>query len=188
MLRALLLAACVGGFAVAAPVPKAASAPTPKTPATLTLGTATLDGTRVKITYDAPPPAVDPLSSVPPRVGRPTLRTTSVLLTSIKVTTAEGKELTGDDLAKKLGESPAVARSTTVIDPEWKKLFADDILFIEPNGKAANPFGPVGPGANPLNPGGVIRPLPIRPAIGRGVPPVEEPPVEKKEEKKEEKK
>ena len=144
----------------------------------------------MRITYSAPAVgAAANLPAVRPGVAMPGVRSTSVLLTSIKVTTTDGKELTGDDLTKKLGESPAVARSTTVIDPEWKKLFADDILFIEPNGNAAGGFAPAGPGVNPLNPGGVIRPLPIRPAIGRAVlPPVEEPPVEKKEEKKEEKK
>jgi hypothetical protein len=182
MFRALLLTAGVASVAVAAPVPKATPAPAPKTPANLTLGTATLDGTRVKIAYEMPPGAIDPLSSAPPRVGRPTLRTTSVLLASVKVTTADGKELTGDDLTKKLGESPAVARSTTALDPEWKKLFADDILFIEPNGKAAvGGLAPAAPGG-----GAIIRPLPIR--RGAVLPPVEEPPVEKKEEKKEEKK
>lgn len=180
MFRALLLTAGVASAAVAAPVPKATPAPTPKTPANLTLGTATLDGTRVKITYDAPPAAIDPLSSAPPRVGRPLTRTTSVLLASVKVTKADGTELTGDDLTKRLGESPAVARSVTAIDPEWKKLFADDVLFIEPNGKAANPFAPGGPG------GAVIRPLPVR--RGAVLPPVEEPPVEKKEEEKKEEK
>jgi len=188
MFRAFVLAVSVGGLAVAAPVPKAPPAPSPKTPATLLLGTAVVDGPRLRISYDAPPLASAAVRG--PGPGRATTRTALVTLEAVKVTTADGTELTGDDLTKRLAESPAVARSTTALDPEWKKLFAADVLFIEPNGKnagvnPANPIAPVAPGA--------IRPLPIR----RGV--VVEPPVEekkeepkkeepKKEEKKEEKK
>ena len=174
MIRALFVAASVGGLAVAAPVPKTAPAPAPQTPANLTLGTAALNNGMMRITYTAPPFA----SAA--RVNLPRQLTTSVQLESVKVTTADGKELTGDDLAKKLAESSAVARSTTAIDPEWKKFFADDVLFVEPSGKPAVGVG-VGVGG-----GAVIRPLPIRPALPRL--PIEEPPVEKKDEKKEEKK
>ena len=174
MLRALSLVAAVGGLAVAAPVPKAPPPPAPKTSANLTLGTATLNGQLIRITYDAPPLAV-----VNPAVVRPPTRTMSVSLAMVKVTTADGTELTGDDLTKKLADGPAVARSTVALDPEWRKLFADDVLFIEPSGKPAAP-GAVLPGG-----GAVIRPGVIRPALPV-VPPVEKLPV--KEEKKEEKK
>jgi hypothetical protein len=188
MLRALLLTAAVGGLAVAAPVPKAPPPPAPKASANLTLGTASLNGQLIQIVYEGPPAAV---VGNPGAAVRPLVRRVSVNLATVKVTTADGTELTGDDLTKKLADSPAVARSTVAIDPEWKKLFADDVLFIEPNGKPGVGFGPPGggavaPGGNPFNPGGgaVIRPGVIRPALPVVPPPVEVPPVEKKEEKK----
>ncbi len=178
MLRALSLVAAVGGLAVAAPVPKAPPPPAPKTSANLTLGTGTLNGQLIQITYPAPPVLLaNPGANA--AVNRPATRTMSVQLAAVKVTTADGTELTGDDLKKKLAEMPAVARSTVALDPEWRKLFADDMLFIEPSGKPAAP-GAVLPGG-----GAVIRPGVIRPALPV-VPPVEKLPV--KEEKKEEKK
>lgn len=192
MLRALIVAGLVGGVAVAAPVPKAPPTPSPKSPAAFLLGTAVvLDQKgrgpvlRFSYTRESVASSVDPAVGVPARPPRPV--NTSYMLDGVKVTTADGKELTGDDLTKKLAEPVAAVRSATAFDAEWRKLFADDVLFVElvrPDGGGV--VRPVpGGGANPFNPGGgVVRPLPIRPPL----PPIEELPVEKPVEKKEEKK
>lgn len=192
MFRAFVLAVSVGGLAVAAPVPKTPPAPAPKTPANFILGTAVVEdspgaGKMLKFSY--PRPAIASSVNLPPAALKPL--TTSMQLAAVKVTTADGKELTGDDLEKALsGVVPAV-RSTVAFDPEWKKLFADDVVFIETVRVGVNPVAPGGAIA-PVVPG-VIRPLVIR----RGAivePPVEEKKEEpkkeepKKEEKKEEKK
>lgn len=184
MFRSLLVLAA-GGVAVAAPVPKVDPGPAPKASAAFVLGTAVLDPTAAtpRLKFTAPNPLAaagalglaedDPL--VRPRA---TERTSNITLTRVKVTTADGTELTGDDLSKRFGTPTAVVRSTVAFDPEWKKLFADDMLFLEPSGQAAVP------GRNPFAPG-VVNPLPaVRPGgrIVPRVPPVEPdpPPVEKK--------
>ena len=192
MLRSFLTAAVVGAgvAAVAAPVPKGPPPPSPQASASFTLGTAVLDnaakaGPRIKLEYAADGVA-STLPVVKPGVGGGAVgvRRQFITLAAVKVTTADGKELTGDDLTKKLSQPVAAVRSTAAFDAEWKKLFADDVLFIEPNPQPA----PGGGAVNPVLPGGVIRPLPggriVRPVIRPGVLPVEEPPVEKKEEKK----
>lgn len=189
MFRAFVLAVGVGGLAVAAPVPKTPPAPAPKTPANFILGTAVVEdspgaGKMLKFSY--PRPAVASSVNLPPAAQRPL--TTSMRLAEVKATTADGKELTGDDLEKALSSSVPAVRSTVAFDPEWKKLFADDVVFIET--VRLNPVAPGGAIA-PVAPG-VIRPLVIRRAIVE--PPVEEKKEEpkkeepKKEDKKEEKK
>jgi hypothetical protein len=145
MFRLLTLVA-VGGVATAAPVPKIAPPPAPKTNATLTLGTATLNGQTLRISYEAPGVAPPVPGAGVPAVRPLGVRGMNVSLSTVRVTTTDGTELTGDDLAKRLEENPAVVRSVAPLDPEWKKLFAD-VLFVEPNGKAANPFGGAAGGA-----------------------------------------
>lgn len=187
MLRVLTAAALAGGVAVAAPVPKAPPVPSPKSQAAFVLGTAAVldqkgNGPVLKFSYEIQPAA----SSVDPAIGGrprpPRVSTVQYTLEGVKVTTADGKELTGDDLTKKLSEPVAAVRSATAFDAEWRKLFADDVVFVEL-------VRPVGGGVIGPNPGGgVVRPLPIRPGIRPVLPPVEELPVEKKEEKPVEKK
>lgn len=190
MFRVLMAAGLAGAVAVAAPVPKAPPVPAPKSQASFVLGTASVadqkgGGTVLKFSYEIQPSVA---SSVDPAIGGrprpPRLSTVQYTLEGVKVTTADGKELTGDDLTKKLAEPVAAVRSTTAFDPEWRKLFADDVLFVE----LVRPAGGGVIGPNPG--GGVIRPLPIRPGVIRpALPPVEEKPVEEKPvEKKDEKK
>lgn len=186
MFRALFLAAATAGVAIAAPVPKAAPAPSPKESATFMLGTATSDGQTVKFSYVATTTTVFNGIGARAPIVRPAERTTNYQLARVKVTTADGKELTGDDLTKVLANPTAAVRSTTPFDAEWRKLFADDVVFIEMVRAGGNAVGrPV------IGGGGVIRPLPIRPALpvrpARPVqppaeeePPVEKPAVEKK--------
>jgi hypothetical protein len=136
----------------------------------------------LKFSYEIPSPLA---SSVDPAIGGrprpPRVSNLTYQLDGVKVTTGDGKELTGDDLTKKLAEPVAAVRSATPFDAEWRKLFADDVLFVE----LVRPLG--GGVINPPG-GGVVRPLPIRPGIRPALPPVEELPVEKPVEKKEEKK
>ncbi len=178
MLRLLLAATLAGSVAVAAPVPKAPPGPDPKASANFTLGTGVIaDNPRtgvkaLRFTYEMPGlVASDPLIGGVGRPPRPL--TTSLQLTAIKVTTADGKELTGEDLEKKLAEAVPMVRSTVAFDAEWKKLFADDVLFLESVRPAVGGGGVI----NPLPGGGVVRPLPglIRPLPALPV----DPPVEK---------
>lgn len=183
MLRSLLVAVLAGGVAAAAPVPKSPPVPSPKTQASFLLGTATVvDGKALQFSYTLPATpvsAVNPASGIGPRPPRPV--TSSYQLESVKVTTADGKELTGDDLTKRLSEPVAAVRCSGEFDAEWRKLFAEDVLFVELN--------TVRPGGGVINPlgGGVVRPLPGTRLL-RPVTPVEEVPEVKPVEKKEEKK
>lgn len=173
MLRTLIVAVLAGGVAAAAPVPKTPPAPSPKAGATFLLGTAVVvDGKALQFSYTL---QTSPVSTgIAPRPPRPV--TSNYQLDAVKVTTADGKELDGDDLAKRLSEPVAAVRCSGAFDAEWRKLFADDVLFVE--------LIAVRPGGGVINPpgGGVVRPLPVRPLPVEEVPEVK--PVEKKEEKK----
>ena len=89
-------------------------------------------------------------------------------LTGLKASTADGKEISGDDLEKKLADPTAVVQVQPGFDPEWKKLFADDVIFLE---AGRNVLPGVG------GPGGALRP--IAPALPGGGPAAL--PAEKKE-------
>lgn len=183
MLRAFLSAAVVGvgGLAVAAPVPKTAPAPAPQSSASFLLGTAVLadapggGGSVLKFSYENQSVAAANAGGRGP-VARPVNLTYQ--FSSVKVTTADGKELTGDDLTKALASAVPAVRSATAFDAEWRKLFADDVLFVELVRNVA------APGLGGAAGGAVVRPLPlVRPALPVVPPPVEE---KKEEPKKEE--
>lgn len=61
--------------------------------------------------------------------GRPS--PSQIQLKNATVTTADGKQLTGDELAKKLAEPVMMVRLPRRADPEWRKLFSDDVFFLE---------------------------------------------------------
>jgi hypothetical protein len=182
--------------AVAAPVPKAPPPPNPKSPALLSLATAKVNGQHLQIT-DAVQmttyvQTVKMVNGQQVVEATPTIQvrtqTYQMALTSTKATTADGKELDADALTKKLGDGGAVVRCLQTIDPEWRKLFADDVIFLEPHPTVtAIGRGPIALPAVQVAPA-VIRPLPAPPVAPP--PPVEEKKDEKKaeENKKEEKK
>lgn len=179
MTRQFLAAAValgVVGIAAAAPVPKAAPAPAPKAGATLQLATAKMSGEVIQMTllYDSM------VSKVVVQNGRQVVVTETVktpvtqqiVLKGTKATTADGKEISEEDLAKKLADPTAVVQVPAGFDPEWKKLFADDVIFLEPARNAGigrpgviiRPGGPAVLPVIPVNPGGVVplpAPLPI---------------------------
>ncbi len=167
MLRRLLLsAAFIGGAAAcAAPVPKSPPPPAPKTNATFQLGVAKTNGELIQLTYSTEQTTattvlvekvIDGKNVTATQLEYQT-RTVPVTMNlnakSIKATTAGGKELDSEDLSKALANGAAVVRTYTAFDPEWKKLFADDVIFLDTTVKAIGVGGA----------GGVIRPAVIRP-------------------------
>jgi hypothetical protein len=195
MTRALLVAlfaAVVPVVAVAAPVPKGPPPPNPKTSAAFDLTTGKVVGQVLQVqttvtTYQVQMVAknvvvngqnvvVNEAVTVP--VQQPVTR--SLPLQGYKATTADGKELDAEALEKKLGDGGPVVQSAVTVDPEWRKVFADDVVFLEPHGA----------GGNVIRGGVMPAPAVVRPAIRvvpAAVPPVAPPPppvVEKKEEKK----
>lgn len=193
-LMVTLLAASVSG---AAPVPKGPPPPNPKTSANLALGTAKMAGNgqiefqSVQMSYRAVP-VTETVTvngqqvTVTRTVAQPQATTTTYRLAvaGTKATGADGKEIDADELARRLGDGGAAVRVVGTMDPEWRKLFADDVVFLEASGVSTLPAA----GVN-IRPG-VIQALPIRPAIAPPLPvaPPPPPPAEKKEDKKDEKK
>ncbi len=183
------------GVAVAAPVPKVPPPPSPKASATVTLATAKVNGQFLQITGSVTIMETvmqqevtirngqQVIVAVPVTLSRHVLQTYQMVLKGTKATTADGKEISEEDLAKKLGDGGAVVQVNGALDPEWKKVFADDIIFLESNNVGVKPGFGIAPGG-----GAVIRPLPIRPIIRPALPPIEELPVEKPVEKKDEQK
>lgn len=168
-LTAVLLAA---GVAAAAPVPKSTPAPAPKAGTTLQLATAKLNGEVIQVTmmYDSF------VSKVVVQNGQQTVVTETVktpitqqyMLKGTKATAADGKEISEEDLAKRLADATAVVQVPAGFDPEWMKLFADDVIFLEaPRGAVGRPgvIRPGGPAILPVipaNPGGpAILPVPL---------------------------
>ncbi len=194
MTRVLLAALVAAGGAAAAPVPKAPPPPNPKAGATFQLSAAksvgngqlelsstvtvmrtvavtenrAVGGQQVQVTF---------MKQVPEQVAM----TTRVVLTGVTATTADGKELDEDALAKRLGDGGAVVQVPAGFDPEWRKVFSDDVVFLELKATAGVPrAGRVAPA--------VLRPALIPPPALPPPPPPPPPPVEKKEDKKDEKK
>lgn len=182
MTRILAAALLCAGVAAAAPVPKAPPAPAPKASASLTLATAKVSGQMIQVTSSVTlmeavvqPEVVNQngqavtINKVVTR-ARQIPQTYQMPLQGIKATTADGKEVGEDELAKKLGDGGPVVQAPANMDPEWKKLFADDVIFLEP---------PVmsGPGRFP---GGGPAILPALPALPPGqveIVPLPPPPV-----------
>jgi hypothetical protein len=171
-LFATAAAALSVGVAVAAPVPKAPPAPAPKASATLTLATAKMNGQFIQITSSvtvmetAMQQEVVVQDGQQVTIAKPVIRSRQVQQTyqmtvqGTKATTADGKELSDDDLAKKLGDGAAVVQAPANLDPEWKKLFANDVIFLEPKA-VARPGGVGFGGGIGVAPGGpVVMPAP----------------------------
>ena len=179
-LSCLTLAAILGSAAAfAAPVPKSPPPPAPKTNASLQLGTAKMNGEMIQFSYTVDQTVAMTVSRLEAIKGENITVTAVEYQTktvpvsmnlnakAIKATTADGKELSEEDLAKKLTDGAAVVRVYTAFDPEWKRLFADDVIFLD---ATAN-----------VRPGGVIRPGVVRPLpapLPPGLPPIIEKAVE----------
>ena len=172
MTRYLLTAAALlAGFAAtAAPVPKLPPPPAPKASANLTLGVGKVAGETVEVnntvtTYQTQFVARNQVVNgqnvvIQEAVATPIQQSVTYryAMAGTKATTADGKELDADALAKKLGDGGAVVIASGALDPEWRKLFADDVVFLEMTN--AGRVGVAG--------GGVIRLL---------APPVAPPPI-----------
>ena len=169
------LAALSVGVAVAAPVPKAPPAPAPKTSATLTLATAKMNGQFIQITRTVDVPVSVVVQEVIEQNGQKVTvnkkvtqmrqqQTYQMTVQGTMASTADGKEISDDDLTKKLSDGAAIVQAPANLDPEWKKLFADDVIFLEP--KAVARPGGVGIG------GGIVV-VPGGPAVLPGQPPVQ---------------
>lgn len=182
MTRTLLAAAvavAVAAAATAAPVPKTPPAPAPKAGASVQLASAKLNGEVIQITLTYDQTVSVPVTETVEQNGQQVTVTKLVQQTKqvsymnqmplkgTKATTADGKEVSEEDLAKKLADTTAVVQVPTGFDPEWKKLFADDVIFLEPAknvGVIGRPGGGiVRPVPLPVNPGGVA-PAPVPPA------------------------
>lgn len=196
-LFATAVAALSVGVAVAAPVPKAIPAPSPKTSATLTLATAKMNGQFIQVTRTVDVTEYRAVQEVVEQNGQqvtitktvPTIRqvaqTYQMTVQGTKASTPDGKEISDDDLAKKLSDGAAVVQAPANLDPEWKKLFADDVIFLEPKA-VARPGGvgigggigvvPGGPAILPAQPPVQVEILPVAPPP----PPPPPLPVEKK--------
>jgi hypothetical protein len=187
--RTVVAVAVLTAAALAAPVPKGPTPPAPKSGATVTLATAKLNGEMIQVSQYASVMEVVMVPEVVQQGGEKVTVyrqqfvtkqvpvTTQMTLKGTKVTTADGKELEGDDLAKKFGDGAAVVQVPPGFDPEWRKLFADDVLFLEPSGVRGG-FGGV-PAVLPAVPPPAIAPLPA-PAVVPAIPVAPPPPVEKK--------
>jgi hypothetical protein len=192
MLRVMLAALVAAGATfplTAAPVPKAPPPPAPKAGATFTLSVAKSAGggllelsTTAAVSKAITVNTNEVVNGQQVQVTRTQYVTENVpvarriTLTGTKATTADGKELDEDALAKRLGDGGAVVQVPAGFDPEWRKLFTDDVVFLET--KAAAGVAPPMMAA----PARLIRPALIPPPA---LPPP--PPVEKREDKKEEK-
>ncbi|MFY7951181.1 MAG: hypothetical protein ACOVT5_01620 [Armatimonadaceae bacterium] len=176
MIRCLTALALTAALATAAPVPKAPPAPAPKTSASLTLATAKVSGQMIQVTQTVSTITyvVVPLVRVvngqnvtvmtqEPKMQQVT-QTYQMALKGIKASTADGKEVGEDDLAKKLGDGGPVVQVPANMDPEWKKLFADDVIFLEPpvmSGPGRFPNG--GQAILPALPPGQVEIIPLPP-------------------------
>lgn len=192
-LFALAAAALSVGVAAAAPVPKTTPAPAPKAPATLTLASAKMNGQFIQITRSVDVTEYISVQEVIEQNGQQVTITKAVprmkqvqqtyqmTLQGTKASTSDGKEISDDDLAKKLGDGAAVVQAPANLDPEWKKLFADDVIFLEPK-VVARPGGVgVGGGIGVAPSGPALVPIQAVPVqVIEAVPPPPPLPVEKK--------
>lgn len=184
-LFATAVAALSLGVAVAAPVPKTPPPPAPKASATAQLSTAKMNGEYIQITQSVTVTEYISVNEVIEQNGQNVTITKAVprqrqvestyqmTVKGTKASTAGGKEISEEDLPKKLGEGVSVVQVPAGFDPEWKKLFADDVIFLEPIGN-----GPGGRAVMPALPGGVV----VQPARLQAVPVQIAPPlpIEKK--------
>lgn len=178
-LFATAVAALSVGVATAAPVPKAPPPPTPKGGATVQLATAKVNGDLIQVTQSVSITQYIAVQEVVVQNGQNVTitkaipqtqqvqQTYAMSLKGTKASTTDGKEIAEDDLAKKLGDGAAVVQVPAGFDPEWKKLFADDVIFLEPNA-AVLPGGRLAPlpAPVPVAPPGALVPVPaVAPAI-----------------------
>jgi hypothetical protein len=170
--RSLAVAALIVGVASAAPVPKAPPPPSPKSGATIQLATAKVNGEAIQISQQVSLMEVVMVPEVVQQNGqqvtvykqqvvqRQMPQTVQMPLKGTKASTADGKEIAEDDLAKKLGDGAAVVQVPPGFDPEWKKVFADDVIFLEANPAALPGGGRLAPLPAPAFPGGGPVPVP----------------------------
>lgn len=186
MTRVLIAAALAAGVATAAPVPKTAPAPSPKAGATAQLGTAQISGEMIQITQTVDVTSYTAVQVVKQVNGQPVVinkaepqtrqvtRTMRMPLQGAKATTADNKELSQEELAKRLADPTAVVQVPADFDPEWKKLFADDVIFLQTTGASTGGFGgAVGRPrvilpALPIAPGGGVAPVPVPVPVPKG--------------------
>lgn len=96
-------------------------------------------------------------------------------LKGLKASDGKG-EIAEDDLKKKLEDGASVVISNGPLEKAWKKMFAEDVIFLETAGR----MGGVRPGVRPL-------PAPINPGAGGPAilpiapPKLVEAPIEKKD-------
>jgi hypothetical protein len=184
MLRTLTAVLLGAGVAAAAPVPKAPPPPAPKAGTTLQLSTAKMSGENIQITqmydqvtYVSVQETIEQngqqvvVTRAVPQV-RQVAQTYQMALKGVKASTADGKEISEEDLAKKLADTTAVVQVPANFDPEWKKLFTDDVIFLQPGNAGVVRPGVIrgGPAILPaVPPGGgpVLQPLPVPVPIGK---------------------
>ena len=169
MLRLLALLLVTPVLAVAAPLPKTPPSPNPKTTAEAILGTIKQEAngslmfhymgirSRASVVQEVVTNIVDGkevTSTV--NVTRVTPEPYQIKLTlnvkTSRVTDTKGEVISEDDLKKRIEKDLTVVRLVAPIDAEWRKFFADDVLFLEPSTIS-------------IPRAGVIAPLQIRPAI-----------------------
>jgi hypothetical protein len=171
ILTVLLLPA----FVIAAPLPKVAPAPAPKTSAEAIIGTLKLEangmmsfhysGFRQKavlaqetLTVLVDGKEVTSTVNITKLVPEPSQLRMNLPAKSNRITDVKGEAVPEDDLKKKLEGEVTVVRVMSQMDPEWRKFFADDVLFIEV-GNLPVARGVAGPGgALPVPP-----PIPLPP-------------------------
>lgn len=147
MTRAILSTAAAlaaGVLATAAPVPKLPPPPAPKTAATVNLCVAkVVDGGQLEVSSTQTVQKAITVSVEVERNGQKVTEqrveyvtesvpvTYRMVIANTRCTTADGKEVAADDLAKRLGDGGPVVQVYQAMDPEWKKLFADDVIFLD---------------------------------------------------------
>lgn len=67
------------------------------------------------------------------KLQKPVTQTNPQPLKVTIVTDSGGKELKGDELAKRLAEPVMAVNVYNGFDPEWRKLFPDDMIYLVPN-------------------------------------------------------
>ena len=161
---------------LAAPLPKLPPPPSPKTTAEAILGTLRLDanGYMSFVYIGSQNKAVIAQELVTAIVdGKPVV--TTVNITKIIVEPAEikmlvhpkaaratdvkGEVVSEDDLKTRLAKDITVVRLSMPLDPEWRKFFADDVLFLEYANVGLPRPGLVAlpPAAPPLPPPAIIK-------------------------------
>ena len=141
---------CFGAMlmlAVAAPLPKLTPAPTPKGGSDISIGILTLEDNTIVFKRDFLPSRVTMVQKVETELvdGKETVVTKPVVETtytqdtikqiidfrSNRVTTTKGEVIAEEDLRKLLTAEITAVMIPSNADPEWRKFFTDDVLFIE---------------------------------------------------------